>query len=304
MRGIRDELKKINSASTVIAMLVFLFIGNIVITFFYHESSFSSKKALYDERNMYAETLETYKEDSEDEYHIKDICIEKIAVIDYCIENNIPYQQLSVISNLSKNALLANFVIIFILLLIYNLVSVEYSNGTWKYLVILNNGNYKKIMLKKKLATYAIIAGLIIIFLASAIIYGIVVYKNWWNVLIDFIDGKVIVTTYTSEIINMIVGLIAKGMVYGSLTFLLAVILKEKKIGIIGMVLLVLFESTIYNFFNNFKISAVLPYQYLHIVENVSDYGPLMVGGAVTYIITFLLLINVLIYWSLKKDKL
>ncbi len=301
MWGIRDELKKINSVSTVIAILVFIFIGNIVITFFYHDSSFSSKKALYDERDMYAETLETYREGIEDEYDMKDICIKKIAIIDYCIENNIPYQQLSVISNLSKNVLLINFIIIFMLLLVYNLISVEYSNGTWKYLIILNKGNYKRIMLKKKLAVYTIILGVTFIFLVSAIIYGSVVYKEWSNVVIDYINGKIIVTTYTSEIINMIIGLLVRGIVYGSLTFLLAVILKEKKIGIIGMVLLVLFENTIYTFLDNFKVSVVLPYRYLYILENVSDYQALIVGKAVIYIIVFLVLLNLLTYWLLKN---
>ena len=304
MRGIRDELKKINSVGTIIAMILFLFIGNIVITFLYHESSFRSKEALYDERELYATTLETYKEDSEDEYDIKNICIEKIAIIDYCIENDIPYQQLSVVSNLSKNALLVNFVVIFMLLLIYSLVAVEYSNGTWKYLVILNKGNYKKIMVKKKLASYLILSGLSVIFLVSVIIYGMVVYRDWYHVSLDFINGKVVTATYQGEVINMIAGLFTKGIVYGSLTFLLAVILKEKKIGMIGIVLLVLFENTIYSFLNNFKISIVLPYRHLHILENISGYEPGIVGGAVIYIAVFLVLINLLIYRFLKKDKL
>lgn len=304
MREIKNEWKKINSVGTILALVIFILIGNVIITFLYHESVFVSKKALEEERELYQSALETCEEGQEDAYKIKDICMEKIAIIDYSIANDIPYQQLSVVSNLGKNILLVNFVVIFMMLLIYSMVSVEYTNGTWKYLVILTKGNYKKIMAKKKLASCTVVVGLALIFFVVAALYGIVVYKDWSHVSLEFVNGKVITGTYNSAVLNVAASVFTKGIVYGSLTFLAATVLKEKKIGIIGIVLMILFENSIYDFLNNFKISHILPYRYMHILENAGEYEGVVIGEAIVYIAVFLVIINLFTYYFWKKDKL
>ncbi len=301
MTGIINEMKKLNLRGMLIAMLICFVLSNVVISFLFHDSSFRSQSALEDEKNLYVETLASIENDKEDEHNMKNICEEKIAIIDYCISNNIPYQQLSVPSNLAKNTIAANFVIIFIVLLVNSLITVEFRNDTWKNIIVITNGNARKILLKKKMAEYLIILGTIVSFLVVAVVYGAVVYRNWSNISVDYVGGAIVVSTYNQEIINMLVSLFVKAVVYGSMAFLLAVIFKEKKIAVIGITLLILFENTIYGFLSTFHFSSILPYRYLHILENVCDYQMATRWKAMGYTVFLLLCVNMLAVYSFKK---
>ena len=299
MISVINELRKMKIGRVYIAMLIFFVFGNIFISFLYHDNSFQSHEALENERNMYVETLASIE--NEDEYNLKNICEEKIAIINYCIDNNIPYQQLSVPGNLAKNAVAENLAILFIVLLINNLVSVEYHNDTWKNIFLLTNRNGKIVLLKKKITELAIIIGVIVSFLGVAVVFGVIVYRDWTNITIDYVNGAIMTSTYTHEIINMVVSLLVRAFIYGGISFITAVICKEKTVTVIIITVLVLFEKPIYEFLKILKFSYLLPFDYMHILENVCDYERSIAVKAILYVFLLLIIMNMVLVYSFNK---
>lgn len=301
MRCIRHELKKINIIKFIVALLIFLTVGNIAIGFLYNEKQFSSQKALMQERNIYVEAKENI--DQEDSYGIEDICDEEIAKIDYCMDNDIPYKQLSVASNLVKNGLFVSIITIFIMMIVYNIVAVEDENNTWKNLLIINKINYKRIHVRKKIAGLLAALGIVIIFIAFVLLFGTIRYHSWGNVNLLYQDGKIVLGKYNNEIINMIICLIVKGIVYSSIAFLIACMTKKSRIAIVIPIVLLMFESTIKSVLEQFKISNILPFKYMNILENVSSFGMKEIVLAMIYMLVLLICMDIGSYYAIRNKQ-
>lgn len=301
MRCIRHELKKINIIKFIVALLIFLTVGNIAIGFLYNEKQFSSQKALMQERNIYVEAKENI--DQEDSYGIEDICDEEIAKIDYCMDNDIPYKQLSVASNLVKNGLFVSIITIFIMMIVYNIVAVEDENNTWKNLLIINKINYKRIHVRKKIAGFLAALGIVIIFIGFVLLFGTIRYHSWGNVNLLYQDGKIVLGKYNNEIINMIICLIVKGIVYSSIAFLIACMTKKSRIAIVIPIVLLMFESTIKSVLEQFKISNILPFKYMNILENVSSFGMKEIVLAMIYMLVLLICMDIGSYYAIRNKQ-
>lgn len=301
MRCIRHELKKINIIKFIVALLIFLTVGNIAIGFLYNEKQFSSQKALMQERNIYVEAKENI--DQEDSYGIEDICDEEIAKIDYCMDNDIPYKQLSVASNLVKNGLFVSIITIFIMMIVYNIVAVEDENNTWKNLLIINKINYKRIYVRKKNAGLLAALGIVIIFIGFVLLFGTIRYHSWGNVNLLYQDGKIVLGKYNNEIINMIICLIVKGIVYSSIAFLIACITKKSRIAIVIPIVLLMFESTIKSVLEQFKIANILPFKYMNILENVSSFGMKEIVLAMIYMLVLLICMDIGSYYAIRNKQ-
>lgn len=301
MRCLRHELKKINIIKFIVALLIFLTVGNIAIGFLYNEKQFSSQKALMQERNIYVEAKENI--DQEDSYGIEDICDEEIAKIDYCMDNDIPYKQLSVASNLVKNGLFVSIITIFIMMIVYNIVAVEDENNTWKNLLIINKINYKRIHVRKKIAGLLAALGIVIIFIAFVLLFGTIRYHSWGNVNLLYQDGKIVLGKYNNEIINMIICLIVKGIVYSSIAFLIACMTKKSRIAIVIPIVLLMFESTIKSVLEQFKISNILPFKYMNILENVSSFGMKEIVLAMIYMLVLLICMDIGSYYAIRNKQ-
>lgn len=301
MRCLRHELKKINIIKFIVALLIFLTVGNIAIGFLYNEKQFSSQKALMQERNIYVEAKENI--DQEDSYGIEDICDEEIAKIDYCMDNDIPYKQLSVASNLVKNGLFVSIITIFIMMIVYNIVAVEDENNTWKNLLIINKINYKRIHVRKKIAGLLAALGIVIIFIGFVLLFGTIRYHSWGNVNLLYQDGKIVLGKYNNEIINMIICLIVKGIVYSSIAFLIACMTKKSRIAIVIPIVLLMFESTIKSVLEQFKISNILPFKYMNILENVSSFGMKEIVLAMIYMLVLLICMDIGSYYAIRNKQ-
>lgn len=301
MRCLRHELKKINIIKFIVALLIFLTVGNIAIGFLYNEKQFSSQKALMQERNIYVEAKENI--DQEDSYGIEDICDEEIAKIDYCMDNDIPYKQLSVASNLVKNGLFVSIITIFIMMIVYNIVAVEDENNTWKNLLIINKINYKRIYVRKKIAGLLAALGIVIIFIGFVLLFGTIRYHSWGNVNLLYQDGKIVLGKYNNEIINMIICLIVKGIVYSSIAFLIACITKKSRIAIVIPIVLLMFESTIKSVLEQFKIANILPFKYMNILENVSSFGMKEIVLAMIYMLVLLICMDIGSYYAIRNKQ-
>lgn len=74
--------------------------------------------------------------DNDEGLNINEMCDKKIAILDYSIDNGITYQQLSIVSNLEKNSLLIDFIIIILIYISYSIINIEDECGTWKNIYI------------------------------------------------------------------------------------------------------------------------------------------------------------------------
>lgn len=142
--------------------------------------------------------------DIEEELGINEVCDENIAIINYCIENEIPYQQLSIAGNLEKNTLLIGLIIIILIYITYSIVNVEDECCTWKNIYILNKMDSKRIVLKKKMTQYATMLLSVFLFYAIAFIFGMIMYGDWNNIKLEYINGIVIEGNYNNELINIL----------------------------------------------------------------------------------------------------
>lgn len=302
MRYLRNELKKSISIIEILAMLVFLIVGNWFIYLLYENKETDWRVHAISEKEYYVEALKQIETQGEDELGITKICVEEIAIIDYALENDIPYKKLSVFENISKNNILTNFIVIMISLMAYNIICVEFNNDTWKNVVIFNSSNYKKIFLRKKMVSHIITIGMIGVFVAVAILFGAMVYRNWSNVILYYSNGIVNEGTYNNDIINMLTGVFIRGCVYSSLAFLFAALFKEKKGGIVVLVLIIIFENTIHELTNEMSISTYLPFRNINVLLNITDYKISEIIGAVSVIFVYVVLIEIGAYYALKKN--
>lgn len=302
MKYLVNECKKSISIVGVVAMLTFLLFGNMFIYMLYDNNGADWRANAASEKEYYVEALKQVESQGEDELGIASTCVEQMSIIDYSLANDIPYQSVSVFENISKNSILANFVVIIISLVAYNLICVEFSNDTWKNVVIFNSGNYKKILAKKRMASYVAMFGMILMFMLVAILFGAVVYKDWSNIVLEYRNGTIIESTYNNDIVDMAAGLVVRGCFYSGLAFLLASLFKDKKIGVVVLVLLVIFESSIYELIRKFNISDFLPFNNLNVLMNVTDYTATAIVGATAIVVAYVVLMEMGAYYALKRS--
>ena len=269
MNSIFDELKKISFVKILIVLIIVLVLGNFVINLLYNDNRYDSLKFLEEERENYIEMKNTIG-DIEEELDINEMCDENIAIINYCIENEIPYQQLSIAGNLEKNTLLIGLIIIILIYITYCIVNVEDECCTWKNIYILNKMDSKRIVLKKKMTQYATMLLSVFLFYAIAFIFGMIMYGDWNNIKLEYINGIVIEGNYNNELINILPNFLFRSIFYTELTFCLTCIFKKSKVALIIPILVVLFEKNIGDLLKIMKIDSIFPIKYLQIVNEVT----------------------------------
>ena len=299
MRALLYEYKKNKVCPYIIFAVLILLVGNVIIGFLYHDSTFGNRDRLEEERQFFVTALEEAGEDAD--VFIQETCEEKISIISYCIEHDIPYGQLSIYSNFVKNNMLLGLIICLIALVSYNFVAVEDENGTWKNLILASKGRLDKIYFRKKIAAVLAVILVNLIFILVAFLYGAIRYGNWNDVNISYAEGQIILSSYSNQIQNVIISGMVRGTVYSSLAFLIACSFRRSKIALISLIVLTLGESTINNFLNNFKISKFLPFHYLEILENFHDYPVKTQIIAMIYVAFMLAIFHVVSYTIIKR---
>lgn len=303
MNSIFDELKKISFVKILIVLIIVLVLGNFVINLLYNDNRYDSLQLLEEEKENYIEMKNTIG-DIEEELNINEMCDENIAIINYCIENEIPYQQLSIAGNLEKNTLLIGLIIIIIIYITYSIVNVEDECCTWKNIYILNKTDSKRIVLKKKMTQYATMLLSVFLFYAIAFIFGMIMYGDWNNIKLEYINGIVVEGNYNNELINILPNFLFRSIFYTELTFCLTCILKKSKVALIIPILVVLFEKNIGDLLKIMKIDSIFPIKYLQIVNEVTANTTKEIIIAISYIIVTAIILSILSVIGVKKIKI
>lgn len=300
IREITDEFKKIRVWKYLLSLSVVLLLGNIIISILFNDDGLSSKEALLKEKESYEEIIRELP-DEEDSYGIKEGCKEQIALIDYNVEHeSFYYQRLSVVSNLAKNKNLINILLIFLILLSGACVSVEDDNDTWKNLIVLKKGKRKDIYINKKVAYFYFIGIVTGIFLIVALGFGLFRYGGFENIKLIYKDGAVKKGTYTGDIIDLLVAIVVKAIVYGGITFYL-VLRHGKVIGTVIPTLMLLAEGMIETFLKGYSIGKFLPFRQMYILENITGQRTGEILVALIYLAIIMVLIDFAAYVRMKK---
>lgn len=300
IRGIKDEFKKIRAWKYLLLLSMVLLVGNIIISILFNDDGLSSKEALLKEKQSYEEIIREMSNEG-DAYGINEGCEEQIALIDYNLEHgSFYYQRLSVVSNLAKNKNLITILLVFLILLSGACVSVENDNDTWKNLIVLKKGKRKDIYINKKVAYFYFVGIAIGIFLIVALGYGIFRYGGFENIKLVYIGGDVKKGTYTGDIIDLLVSIVVKAIVYGGITFYL-VLRHGKVLGTVIPTLMLLAEGMIEMFFQRYSIGKYLPFRQMYILENITGQSIGEILVALIYLTIIMGLIDFAAYVRMKK---
>ncbi|MCR5667547.1 MAG: hypothetical protein K6G05_00665 [Lachnospiraceae bacterium] len=300
LRRIFYELKKIEFYKYLLVMLVILLIGNMGISFLYNEDKFDSIEELEEEKQIYIDAVQSVQ--GEDQYGVVQTCEEEISIIDYCINNDIPYKQLTIWGNIAKNRNLLGVVLIILLLAIHSVNAVEDDNNTWKNMVVANQNDFRSIFYRKIITIYSLILLLLLFFVGFIVIFGAIRYGTWSNINLYFENDKLIVGTYNFEIIELIVSFIVQGMFYGSVVFLISCIIKKSRTLFIIPIVVMLLEGVIASILERFKnVAGVLPFAKLRIIENLYSYSKVDDIKAIVYILLCIVVMHVFAYYMLRR---
>lgn len=303
MNSIFDELRKISIIKMVLVLMLVLILGNFIIGLLYNDNRYESLQLLEEEKEDYIDMKNTIG-DNDDGLNINEMCDKKIAILDYSIDNGITYQQLSIVSNLEKNSLLIDFIIIILIYISYSIINIEDECGTWKNIYILNKADCKRIVLKKKMAEYASVLLSVFLLYAIAFLFGILMYGDWNNIKLEYVNGIVIERNYNNELVNMMSNVLFRAFFYSEETFCLACILKKGKMALLIPILIVIFENNIGHFLEMIKIDMIFPIKYIQIFREVTSNTTKEIIMAITYIVITTIILNILSITGIKKIKI
>lgn len=104
------------------------------------------------------------------------------------------------------------------------------------------------------------------------------------NIKLVYENGVVIEHSLSNEALNVIMRLSTKSILYSNLAFMLSLIVKNDKIGMLIPTILILFEDTIGSFTNRFTAAKLLPYKYLRILSEITYHKTGEIIIAIVYI--------------------
>ncbi|SHI11551.1 ABC transporter permease subunit [Clostridium intestinale] len=237
-------------------------------------------------------TLSTDEEASLEYKQVTEICNNIVKKIDYCLENDIPYNPSNVWFFLSRIDKLGMGIVILAVVLSARVLGIENENFTWKNMFISGNSRTKLIFAK-------VIFSLLIsigIFLACAFIAFLVgFFRFGFNgndiLIINIINDKI-----ASE--NMIINFIyfnfisiIKSIFYISLLMCIGAILDKDRISTVAIVCLVIGNNGIKDSVAQYRLSELLPFKYL--AYTIND---MKVVNNIVQFFTVLILFSILFY--------
>ncbi|MBM7542256.1 ABC transporter permease subunit [Amphibacillus cookii] len=188
----------------------------------------------------------------------------EIDLIDYSIENDIPYRPSNVWFFMTKLEMLTLFIIITSLLLGSRVLAVEDENNTWIN-IIKSCNNRSSIIAAKLISAIITVVTYFLLFYIIGFIIGLIRFGINGNdfVTVGWIDGSF-------EMENMIVSFIktiglgmTKAIFYTVLISALNIVIGKNKICVFIGICLVVFNEYISAFLANYKLNSIFPFKYL-----------------------------------------
>ncbi|KAB1435769.1 ABC transporter permease subunit [Candidatus Galacturonibacter soehngenii] len=297
MKSLTDEYRKTWTLKNII-LVIGIFLAINVMYFFLNAPTTSAdwRQEAQSTKSFDEEYLKDTKEfDTYDNIDL--VLIEnaknEIQIIEYSLENNIPYGNISVWTH-SQNVLIASvFVVIIMVIIGGKTISCEFECGTWKNLVSTGTSRYEKLIEKY---IYTLLQALCGVFLFALVtfIFGSIFYGSInTTTKLQIISNEIVKVSLLPVLIGSFYVLFMKIVFFTFFTQSLNLISRNGKFSIIIGVLFIVFSSNINTYLKDYAISKYLPFQYL--VYKASDLSS--VPGYLTY--SFVLIIYMIIFLSI-----
>lgn len=296
MKSLIDEYRKTWTLKNLI-IVVGLFLAINVMYFFLNSPTTTSdwRQEAQDTKSFDEEYLNDTKEF--DTYDSIDLVLienakNEIQIIEYSLENNIPYGNISVWTH-SKNVLITSiFVVIIMVIIGGKTISCEYECGTWKNLMSTGKSRYEKLIEKYFYTFLQVFCG-VFLFALVTFIFGSIFYGSIGTTTnLQVISNEIVTVSILPTITSSLYVLFVKTIFFTFFTQSLNLITRNGKISIITGVLFIVFSSNINAYLKDYTVSKYLPFQYL--VYKGSDLSSM--SSYLTY--TIILILYIILFLS------
>ncbi len=297
-----NEFKKVWNVKTIIILTLILAVVNVIYVGAAGVSSKSDWRSVAKENRQldedYLKEYESLEEYDQTDYELYQKTVDDITIIDYSLENDIPYGNYSAWDHiLSVQNLVTLFVLI---LLIYGckIVGCEYDCGTWKN-VLMHYPNRNRIIITK--IVYAIIQTfLLVIFIhIVSLIIGSICYGNLADISqLTVSNGNVVSESVLPEILRSMVLIFLQACFFILTGFLINMLTGKSRTALIISFALLVFSANIENLIEKVSFHKLLPFYWM----NKTDYSLSAGGEWMSFLITMIVYIiifaaaNILIF--------
>ncbi|MEE3392427.1 MAG: hypothetical protein VZR00_02915 [Lachnospiraceae bacterium] len=302
MNLIRYELKKINALSWIVVALCLLALCGLLFTFLLENQNESdwhdyAKKHRAELQKMIDMT------DSDDPNYDTSCSVfrSEIDLIDYSLENDLPYGCQSVWTYLHRSRFLLGIVTIIMILISGNSITVEYNCRMFEKIL---SGRYTffrlmrtKLFMLWSLTCLSYIAGEALLFLIGYIRYGLT-----GNTISPVLSDDIIIkqNLVTCSTLYVFVLFLAT-LIYIDLALILEIVFPNKKIIPVSVILLLLFNGTLASLSEKMGIAEYLPLYYLDAARFADGLHNGMLTLQVAYLLCLFGVLTVLVFFAAKR---
>lgn len=262
MKFLINEAKKVWNLRTFLFVLLFYILLNIGIAMSNPNNTKDNwRENAIEEINNIDHLLSIQGNDGEESSI--EVLEKNKAEIKYALDNNIPYNILSVWNHLQGMDGMNTFLFLIVIVLCHKIISIEDESKTWKNLF--STGFGKKRVLLYKIA-FAILQTvfLVIFYLCVAFIVGLIVYGGGTNaIVINYVDGSYVQQNLITEVWVTYASLIIKGLFYSSITIFLSSILVKNKLSLVIPIVILIGGAIINEYTVNLRCNRYLPFMYI-----------------------------------------
>lgn len=261
----KSEFIKVQSLRTAILLLIVFGFANAVCIIGVERQDIVSWKAnaekLYEE---YDEALQECKKEGVEEELYKPF-VEKVALIGYSLENDIPYGVTSVFSHMIRVTELLGLLGLFAVYLGSKVYSNEYDSHTWKNLFC-TGVEKRNIYLTKIFFTITYMAAYIVLFLFMSAVVGLIYFGSGdHGIMLSYVNGRIIESNRLAEIVTIYGMSFIKLLFYVFLVHTCIIFTGKKLFSFLGAVVVMMAVPWVNLYFANSMILKFLPFRYLDI---------------------------------------
>lgn len=290
-----NEFKKIWNVKTIIILTLILAIINIIYVGAEGTNSKSDWKSVAKENRQldeeYLKEFERFEEYDQTDYELYQKTVDDITIIDYSLENDIPYGNYSAWDHILN---VQNLVMLFVLiLLIYGckIVGCEYDCGTWKN-VLMHCPKRNRIIITK--IVYAIIQTFLLVIFVHIIglIIGSICYGNLADISqLTVSNGNVLSISVLPEILRSMVLIFIQACFFIFTGFFINMLTGKSRTALIISFALLVFSGNIENLVEKVSFHKLLPFYWM----NKTDYSLSASGEWMSFLITMIVYIIILV---------
>lgn len=257
--SVRNEFIKVWTFKKIVILIMFIFIANMIAYGLCENTS----------NDNWQEEASKIKQEYVDilsQEESNEVVANEIRIIEYCIENNIPYEEYGFFSYLDKVTLFNNFLLIIIVMFSVGTYTIEKMSGSIKN--ILCTGISMRTVINYKYI-YLLLQAIVIIisFYSISSIIGISFFADSFNYKsIVLSEGNIKEISLVAKVIVSILLLCIKSVFMITITEIIYIIFNGSKWGEYLSIFLILFSSLISQIIPWEQVDNLLPFKYLSYV--------------------------------------